>query len=267
MTDSERTIRYQKMQNEWPWDHEFMHIINPHEATKISGIDLSYSALFLPKSGTVSPKLLTHYFCSFADTRISLNFADLSDLEHFDAVILATGYRSKNFPAAAFLPLRPVRGQVTYAACSSASLRQKTAICYGGYAAPVSNSCDDMVIGATFNRGNDTANIQPQDDVQNLQKLQSFIPQYNDSLRIVKNWAGVRTTSPDHMPIIGMIEPAVETNTPLFISTAHGSHGILSSLLGAKILCSMITNTVQHKICTDLPVMQCISPKRFSHAC
>ena len=66
--------------------------------------------------------------------------------------------------------------------------------------------------------------------------------------------AGVRTTSKDHFPVVG----ALDEN--LYISTAHGSHGILSSLLSAIILSEKIMS--KHSIIPN-GVYSALSSSRF----
>ena len=67
-----------------------------------------------------------------------------------------------------------------------------------------------------------------------MAKLAEVIPAFPKSLIVVGQRAAVRTTSRDHFPVVGQLSENV------YVSTAHGSHGILSSLLAAEILGAMI---------------------------
>jgi tRNA 5-methylaminomethyl-2-thiouridine biosynthesis bifunctional protein len=76
-----------------------------------------------------------------------------------------------------------------------------------------------------------------------------------EELCVQSSRAAVRLAAAGHFPVIGQLEDR------LYISAAHGSHGILSSLMGAQILAAQLCGG-------DAPVsdsvVQKLSPQRFS---
>jgi tRNA 5-methylaminomethyl-2-thiouridine biosynthesis bifunctional protein len=92
-------------------------------------------------------------------------------------------------------------------------------------------------IGSTFQRWLNHDEIMPQDDTDNLEKMMSNITSLKGDYVLSGQRAGVRTTAHDHFPVIGKLTERV------FVSTAHGSHGILSTLMGAHIISNIILKT------------------------
>lgn len=251
MTEEKRKIRYNKMVNSWGWDEGMMKIVSAKEASAIAGIPIDYDALYLPQSGAVSPKNLCKAYAQNIDIRYGHPISNLSDIDA-DIIILANGAGSNQFPEAAHLPLGTVRGQITEIKATKAAAQLKTALCYSGYTAPIQNGVQH--IGSTFQRWLDHTNILEDDDEANIEKLYKNVPALAGDYEIDNHRAGLRITAPDHVPIIGKVSER------LYVSTAHGSHGILTSLLGAKIITNMIADK-------SLPVSERVinklNPNRF----
>lgn len=248
--------RYPKMCASWPWDEQDLKLVSVEEGAKISGASLDYDGLFLPRSGIVSPKKLCGLYQSLSgcDVQLGQNITDLDDLyDAFDVVILACAVQAKLLWRGFDLPLKPVRGQVTKIQSHAPMSDLKTVLCYGGYSTV---GCGRFhVVGSSFDRGVGTSHVQDQDDLDNLEKLFTAVPSLRHDYTKIDARASVRTTAPDHFPVIGRLDDRT------FISTAHGSHGILSSFMGAQILSHMITGS-------DCPVragvIDRLDPYRFS---
>lgn len=238
ITNEQKQIRYPKTLKNWGWSKDYMHLVNADEAGEIAGVSLSYDALYLPKSGYVSPRKLCEAYAKDIEVHLNTAITDLEKLQE-DIIILACGMGVLNFTIAKDLPLRPVAGQVTIAAATPASQQLKTALCYGGYCTPTYDG-QNHIIGATFHRHVSAAHIQPEDDQDNIDKLNTVFP--NAALKnITGHYAGVRTTSRHHTPIIKQLDKRT------YISTAHGSHGILSTLSGANMIADHIKSGIQIK--------------------
>jgi len=145
-----------------------------------------------------------------------------------------------------------VRGQVTEVQASELSRDVRTSICYGGYLSPSHDGVH--IVGATFQRWINDSNIIEQDNVDNIQKLGGVMPDLVQGLEVVGQRASVRATSRDYFPVVGPV------SDKLYVSAAHGSHGIVSSLMAAHLLSDMI---VGRSFCLPSDVVRALSPRRF----
>lgn len=253
INDEKKQVRYAKTVQSWPWPQEDLRIVPAGEASQIAGVALEENALYIRRSGFVSPRKLCQAYAQGIEVHLNTPINDLGDLSE-DMIILANGHHAAAFPGAAHLPLKPVRGQVTLVEATQISSVLKTNVCYGGYiSAPIGGR---HVVGSTFQRWLDHSDILPEDDADNLEKLEHNVPILSGSYNIVGQRAAVRTTAPDHMPVVGALSERI------YISSAHGSHGILSSLMAAHILSAQITDK-------DLPLdhhtIECVSPGRYDN--
>lgn len=246
ITDEKREKRFTQTIENWGWHQDHMQLVTAEQATKIANTTITHPALYLTQSGFVSPQKLCRTYTKDIEIITNYNAKTLPDA---DAVILANAIHAKTF--APDLPLKSVRGQVTYAKTTPASKSLKTCINYGGYMTPAHNNLH--CVGSTFQRWLDHDDILPEDDTDNITKMQEVLPHFTN-LEPAQNWAGVRTTTPDHVPVIGHYKDNI------FLSTAHGSHGILSSLGAAYILADMITGKSSGQF---RPTLNILSPKRF----
>lgn len=262
INDNTKAKRFKGFAESWGWHSDHVGMVNPIEASEICGIALSHEAMFLPDAAMVSPKLVVGYLAS-AITEIVTS--DVSCIERsgdvwcvegreFDAVILAGGTDVKQFVQTVDLPLQKVRGQITRVRETEAYSRLKTNLCYGGYSSVAFDG--QVVIGSTFQHWIDNDALRPEDDADNISKLMAIAPQLAEGLEVIGARAAFRCAAKDRVPVIGQIAGY----EGLYVSTAHGSHGILSSLLGAEFLAA--------RICGEpniLPreVEALLSPNRF----
>lgn len=234
MTDEKREKKFRNCKKSWEWPDEKMQIMSAKTASNQANIELQYDALFLPDSGIVSPQKLCAAYAKDIEINFNSQVLDLSKIEA-DAIILACGMGVKNFLETATLPLRSVRGQMTFFKTASPLDKLMTNLCYGGYTTPAVNGIHAM--GATFQRWLHHTDILPEDDTDNIKKLKKIMSL--PELTVTDHRAALRATAPDHVPIVGQIA----ANPNLYISAAHGSHGILSSLAAAQLLTDLITRT------------------------
>jgi len=247
----------------WGWHSDHVQILIPDETSKISGMHLPLETLFLPDAGMVSPKKLTELLAQSADY-IQEDVLEIKQVgigwiinhRQFDAVILANGYDCLKFKQAAHLPLQKIRGQITEISFSPYSNYSKlrTNLCYGGYASHSNKG--SAVIGSTFQHWIDDDALRTEDDIDNLNKLKTLFPSLADGIQIKGSRASFRCAAKDRHPVIGQMDNFEN----LYISTGLGSHGIITSLIGAEFLAAKIC--CEHQI---LPrnVMTSLSPNRF----
>ena len=251
MNDEKKQRRFPKTVKNWGWGEEGMRIVSAQAASDISGVQIPYDCLFLSQSGTVSPKKLCAHYAQGVEVYLNSPVDDLNMLDG-DVTVLANGVRCLSFNEASHLPLKAVRGQITYIKQSDRTAALKTTIGYGGYMAPSINGVH--CVGSTFQRWLDHSDLIEEDDKDNIDKMVKNLTELAGAYDVCGARAGVRTTSKDHFPVVG----ALDEN--LYISTAHGSHGILSSLLSAIILSDKITS--KQPFLSD-NVLSMLAPCRF----
>ncbi len=249
MNDEKKTKRFAQTVKNWGWDKDQMSILNAVQASEIAGVDLNYDALYLSQSGSVSPRKLCEAYMQDVGFHLNACVENLDDI-NADAIVLACGPATKKIVAD--LPIGTVRGQITEVKASQLSQDVKCAICYGGYFSPAQN--DRHIVGATFQRWLDHSDLVEQDDQDNIQKLADNIPGMEQGLEIVDQRASVRASSQDHFPIVGHVKDN------LYVSAAHGSHGILSSLMAANLLSDMLLDRPR---CLSTATIEALSPARF----
>lgn len=255
ITDEKKKKRFFQTVDNWGWMAETLNIVDADAASEIAGVELRHEAMYLPQSGSVSPKGLCAAYADGIDYHLNAPKDAWRDSKA-DAVILACG------PAVAeYMPELPagrVRGQITEVAATEKSSEIKTTICYGGYmSAPVNGM---HIVGSTFQRWLDHSDIIEQDDIDNINKMAAHIPGMDEDMNIIGQRASVRATSKDHFPIVGRVEGHDLGRDNVYVSAAHGSHGILSTLIAAKLLTDMITER-PYSLSKD--TIAALSPSRF----
>ncbi len=243
ITDDKRRQRFTQTAQNWNWPEENLRIVTSAEASKIAGIELTRDALWMPDAGTISPRKLCERYAEGVKIHYNTPLPPgeggahakhgrvrgrLEDI-NADIIILANGTGAQKFLPA--LQLKSVRGQITETKPTAASQNLQCNLCYGGYITPAQDGTH--MIGATFQRWLGHSDIIEQDDADNLANLSEAVPALNN-FEITGHRAAVRTATAHHLPIVG------RAGDNLYVSTAHGSHGILSSLMAAHLLADMI---------------------------
>jgi tRNA 5-methylaminomethyl-2-thiouridine biosynthesis bifunctional protein len=257
--------RFKAMLKNWAWHDDHLRWVDKKDSEAICGIKLEHDALYTPDSGYVSPRKL----CAALMQNIEIKTlqSDLSSevlkAQGYDAVILASGTGFAAFDEFGDVELSAVRGQIT--AFSTQPLPPlKTVLCFSGYVTPPltpdndENSNPVMYCGSTFQPWSTDEQCADIDDQDNIDQVNSILPAEHklQAPEIIDRRAGLRTTSRDHFPVIGPLDSA-----QVYCSTAHGSHGLISSLLGAVILNDLIS--YGHVTCQPQNSMEKLNPRRY----
>nr|WP_227369174.1 bifunctional tRNA (5-methylaminomethyl-2-thiouridine)(34)-methyltransferase MnmD/FAD-dependent 5-carboxymethylaminomethyl-2-thiouridine(34) oxidoreductase MnmC [Halomonas sp. M20] len=260
--------------------------VTPAQASQRAGVALTHGGLDYPRAGWVRPAALCQRLAAHAD--IVFRQAEVVTLEHHDAgwrlgladgnslsvdqVVVANAWQAPDFSPLEWLPLKPIRGQVSELQLpSDASIASLTrVICAGGYALPVLEGI--QTFGATFAPGDTQSDLREADNATNLGEFERMLPAYTQELRAndvefeparLQGRASLRAASPDKSPYAGPAPdalawrrdyaalqknarraPAVagQHHPGLWISAAHGSRGLASAPLCAEVLASRICN-------------------------
>jgi tRNA 5-methylaminomethyl-2-thiouridine biosynthesis bifunctional protein len=253
IVDEKRAKRFPQTLEHWGWEPEHMQMVDAVRASEIAGVELAHDALYLPDAGTVSPRKLCAEYSKDVERRLGVRVDDLGALDA-DVVVLACGRGVKAHLD--WLPVSHVRGQVTDVQATVHSKKLKCNLCYGGYFSPVDGQGNHN-LGATFQRWLDHDDAVGEDNEENVSKLAEVVPKLAEGLKVSGHRAGVRVSSKDHFPIVG----AVPERDGLYVSTGHGSHGIISSLMAAHLLTDMILGR-PYALAGD--TVAALSPQRFS---
>jgi tRNA 5-methylaminomethyl-2-thiouridine biosynthesis bifunctional protein len=239
------------------WPSDLLHGVSPEQATKLAGIPLSRGGLFFPGGGWVNAPALCRAFAAEPGVdlrtqrhalrleRSSTGWRVLEQSECIaeSAVVIVAGASSSTaFDQLAHLPLRTVRGQVTLLPATAASERLSAVVCGESYVAPARSGMHTA--GATFARDASLEGATAADNAENLRQLDRLADSLYaalggvslDAARLTGR-AAQRCTSPDYLPMIGPVTDAGGQPLPgLYLSTAHGSRGLITAPLGGEIL-------------------------------
>lgn len=245
-TDEDKARRFDGYINHSGWHADHMAMRTADEASDIAGIRLDVPCLHYPDTGAVGPALLCAGMASGIDVRLR---QDLFQLPEADIVVLANASGVTRFFD---LPVGRVRGQVTYFGASETSSRLLCNLSYGGYVAPA--MADGLqVCGATFQPWSEEGACLPEDDAYNLKLLRRHVPAIGDGLAAVGGRVGFRASARDRLPIIGVHEG-------VFLSVAHGSHGVISGLMAGAIIAAAATGSPAP---VGRSALAAVSPSRF----
>ncbi|GAB3100576.1 FAD-dependent 5-carboxymethylaminomethyl-2-thiouridine(34) oxidoreductase MnmC [Aestuariicella hydrocarbonica] len=269
--------------------------VDAHQASRLSGIDSACGGLFFPHSGWINPGTLCQTLTDHPNIEIRLNTSvdrlhyeqhsalwrletspfqprpqqqalppaasSLGTLES-SVVVLATASQVRQFPLTEALPLKPIRGQVTYVAASQQSQQLKTVLCGDGYLPPAINR--QHCLGATFDPKRLELSINDEDHLRNLNTMRAQAPGLADTFTptsVLGGRAALRCTTPDYLPLVGgvpqyehfledygLLRKNARANIPtpgrywpgLFINVGHGSRGLAYTPICAEILAAKI---------------------------
>lgn len=253
LTDAEKEKRLKGALENWNWHEDHMRLIDADEASSIAGIELPLGALYLSDAGFVNPQKLCQEFSD--GINVINQSVDRLDFQQYDVIIVASGQGAISFAETSSLPLSTVRGQIVYASSTPQTEKIKANICYGGYCSPAYQGFH--TIGSTFQPWLTDKEMKAEDNDAIISNLESHVPSLSDEMKAMDARAALRVASKDRFPVIGQI-PA---SGRLYISAAHGSHGLISAILGAEIIAAHIMGRVQP---VPNSVLAALSPMRFA---
>ena len=194
--------------------------------------------------------------------------------EQASLVVLAAAYASNRLVQRP-LPLQAIRGQVSWglqpanqgtADAAAPGFPDFPVNGHGSFLPGVpSDEGPVWLAGAGFTRDSNDSRIEPQDQLDNLARLQVLLPGVAAQLAAdfkkgkVRAWAGVRCASPDRLPVVGPVDPAQQAG--LWINSAMGSRGLSFAVLCAELLAARLHH---EPLPLDTRMAQALSAQRFS---
>lgn len=202
-------------------------------------------------------------------------------------VILCNATEVAQFSQTQHLPLRRIRGQTTQLPSNASSPSIKSVICADGYIVPARHT--NHTIGASFNFADNNQTATLAEHRSNLALLHQLAPSFAlhwpteaIDLSSLQGHAAFRCTSPDYLPLIGPVadyQGFLQTYTELrkdarlalqypcpwhsglYVNTAHGTRGLISTPLAAELLSAWIC---AEPLPLPLEVAQHCHPNRFA---
>ena len=266
-------------------------LVDERVASELSGLALDKSGLFIPLSGWInSPALcqvlLNHEGISLLTGHSVETLAFDNDnwmIHNIEApvLILANGPKVNLFKETQHLPIKSIRGQMTVIQATAESSRLLIPVCAEGHILPELTGTHRL--GATYEPGEFTPGWQVRDNEKNLLKLDQITKEEIWSKKAIDNWAGIRASTPDYLPLVGQMPNAeefirvfsgLESNSKRWIPKAgpyykglyacagFGSRGLTTIPLCAEWLASSINNEMS---CIPRNLIHALSPARFLH--
>lgn len=252
MTNEDKARRFHACRDSWGWGDDSMRLVCSDEASDIAGITISHAALFLPRSGLAAPRDICRTWVQDAETYMSHLIGPDAVMDGFDNVILCNAGGVRDFIPD--LPVRHIRGQIISVASSPDTAGMKVNLCYGGYlGAPVAGA---HVMGSTFQPWRDDCVASDDDNDTILGFFREAMPHIRPG-KILDARASLRCSSRDRFPVIG----PVPGRPGWYVSAAHGSHGMITSLAGAHLVADMMDSS---PCCLPADTINLLSVQRFS---
>ncbi len=276
--DAKEAQRQAQLAAAFPAD--LLHGLDREQAERLAGVALPAGGLFYPEAGWVHPPALCQALAAtpgitlLSGRAVRLRregddwcaYAGDECLARAPLAILATAADIRDFPPAAELPLKRIRGQVTRLPATPQSRALRTVVCAEGYVAPPRG--DEHTLGASFDFKSEDLAPTLAEHQGNLELLREISPDLlqrlgADDLPLerLEGRAAFRCTSPDYLPLVGPLaeraafdeayavlardarqvpERACPWLPGLYLNSGHGSRGLISAPLSGELLAAWI---------------------------
>lgn len=270
-------------------------VVDATEASLLSGVEVTSGGLFFPQAGWLNPGELCQQLVAHPNINVMLN-CRLDELafdeqeqqwqlhgslldpqtgvvqravsQRTPTVVLTTASHARKLSLnngeslTAELPLKPIRGQVSYVTASAASRALKTVICGDGYLPPAVEG--RHCLGATFDPHQLDLALTERDHQRNLHTMVTQVPSLAHTFvqeNIRGGRAALRCTTPDYLPLVGPLPKYTElledyallrknarANIPhpgrywqgLYVNLGHGSRGLTYTPICAELLAAQL---------------------------
>ena len=279
--DASHFDKQQRIIEQFALPADLVKVVQTREAEELAGMPVAGPACWFPQAVWADPGSMcqsnlaaSEGFVGFlygrdaaglrrADGRWEVLDACGQMLASAPVVVLANALAANRFSQAAWLPLRPVRGQVSL-------MRQRPgrnlriAVCRDGYVTPAVHGMH--CLGASFNEDMPDQDLRIEDHVANLSRLEAMLPGFGDGItpEMLSGRVAFRAMSFDRLPVLGALSdprrPDVEDQGGLFACLALGSRGMTWAALAAEILASRISG---EPMPVEGSLLKALDPSRF----
>jgi tRNA 5-methylaminomethyl-2-thiouridine biosynthesis bifunctional protein len=278
---------------------ELAEVLDPPAAAQRLGVTPADSGLWLPHSGWLHPAAACRALLAGNGITLEAHCGDVAlsrgdgrwqalaaDGRSWsaDIVIVAAGVGSTGLADLEWLPLRPIRGQVSALPAAALPGTLRAPFCHSGYVTPPADGT--LNFGASFAPGDADRTLREADHRHNLEALADAVPAWAPALKAldtatVDGRAELRCGAPDYLPLAGPVpapdafrerygalsrnaRAVVAARAPcvpgLYVSTGHGSRGLSSAPLAAELIASQACDEPPP---LPRPLMRALAPARF----
>jgi len=292
----EQADKMKQMCDSHQFPEDFISYVDSDATKKVTGVDLNRDALFFAGAGWVNVKRLCNVVSRVCGDALTYRQAEVADIrfnhgawqvidQHNDTVltteciVLANGASARQFSVLQWLPVEPVRGQLTLAPQSDKSRNIKCAISAERYITPVYGG--RHIVGASYRRCDQSAALSASEQQENINGINRLVPEMLDSHSELSGRVACRAVAIDRVPVAGAVPnaeafekdyrdlhhgkpaghyPAGTYLPGLYLSTAHGSRGLASCFISGGLIAAMISG---EPMPVDKDVVDYLSPARF----
>lgn len=285
-----------QLQDKFAQTDELVKFVTAQQASKLAGIPLTQSGIFFPQAGWIDPRKLCAYLVDHPDIQVTYDFevtqlnktqdgwqvsSSKGDIKDAPVAIIASAKEALHFERANHLPIKSIRGQVSYIPQESTNTILKTVVCAEGYISPAQDGI--FCTGATFNLKDTETALRQSDHQTNLDNLREHLPNFSvdaDASQLSGRVA-FRCSLPDYLPAVGalpFVDKLVEDFAALrknaragitasgsywhglYINIGHGARGLAYTPLCAELLAALISN---EPIPVPRELANALNPARF----
>ena len=279
--DASHFDKQQRIIEQFALPADLVKVVHTVEATELAGAPVAGPACWFPQAVWADPASMCRanldgsgsavsrlYGCEVAGLRRTVGQWEVLDsagkvLASAPVVVLANAFTAIRLAQAAWLPLRPVRGQVSLMP-QRADRNLRIAVCRDGYVTPAIDGAH--CIGASFNEDMAETAVRIEDQVANLQRLEAMLPGFGDGIapEMLNGRVAFRAMSFDRLPVLGALEHPASADANgqdgLFACLALGSRGMTWGALAAEIVACRITG---EPMPVEAGLLDALEPVRF----
>jgi tRNA 5-methylaminomethyl-2-thiouridine biosynthesis bifunctional protein len=278
--DASHFDRQQRIIEQFALPADLVKVVQTREAGELAGMPVAGPACWFPQAVWTDPASMCRSNLGASEGLRLLYGRDAAALRRVDGrwevldacgqmlasapvVVLANALAATRFSQAAWLPLRPMRGQVSL-------MRQRPgrnlriAVCRDGYVIP---AVDGMhCLGASFNEDMPDPDMRNEDHLANLSRLEAMLPGFGDGItpEMLSGRVAFRAMSFDRLPVLGAISDPrladVADQGGLFVCLALGSRGMTWAALAAEIVASRVS---REPMPVEASLLKTLDPSRF----
>lgn len=269
-----------------------------------SGINLPADSelLFIPSAGWASPEMLCRDIRGACGDALQYHQAEVVSLvqdvrkqgnvwqclsssrqliAESEVLILANGTNAAKFQQTQWMPVRPVRGQLTQLLLKQGVTARVPACSFEHYLAPSVDADHSYFCGASYHPDDSCEKLRDSDQQDNIEFTEKLFPGMFEVPVQLQGRTGFRAVSEDRIPLVGPVADAAwfereyhdlshgraaryyaDANylPGLYVSAAHGSRGMTSCFISAEVIAAQIEGT-------PLPlarnIIDLLNPARF----
>jgi tRNA 5-methylaminomethyl-2-thiouridine biosynthesis bifunctional protein len=256
---------------------ELVYFVDADQASELAGTNITESGLFFPDAGWIDPRKLCAHLVNHPNIQVNYAFqtcainyienkwhafSDKNPTEIAPVIIVANAKDALQFEQANHLPIKSIRGQITYFPQTENTPALQTVVCAEGYISPAQDGI--FCTGATFNLKDNESALRTSDHQTNLENLHEHLPEFEIATsNDLQGRVAFRCSLPDYLPCVGglpIVDQLVEDFAPLrknaragittagsywpglYINIGHGARGLAYTPLCAELLASQIND-------------------------